>query len=254
MSCDRLFHQRQSVLDSMTINGQWWTRNEECECERHERRKERTRSRASSCSSLTIKIISNRDRIVVWKSIFFWRQGISRMSDWSWKRERWGKRRGKGKQWERGKTGKGKRKAKLKKRGTLTDFTWAFHIVISSKYWISRSQNTGSRVQYSGDTRFRDRNSLLLHCFVNGDSILVSHFIKFIDTDYSSICQYHGSAFQEEFSLCGGIVVSVEFRSGWMEWTNGQWISLNRGSQSSSRWSFTRSIDSNWRDFLDKLE
>jgi hypothetical protein len=50
-------------------------------------------------------------------------------------------------------------------------------------------------------TRFGDRYRLLLHCFVDGDSVLVPHLVKLVDTHYPAVCKDHRSSFKVELSL-----------------------------------------------------
>jgi hypothetical protein len=83
----------------------------------------------------------------------------------------------------------------------VTYLSGTLHVIISTEHGIRRSKDTRSRVQDGRDTRFGDGNRLLLHGFVDCDSILVAHLVEFVDAYYAAIGEYHGAAFQVELSL-----------------------------------------------------
>src|ERR1700722_11644601 len=76
-------------------------------------------------------------------------------------------------------------------------------LIVPSPHRICSRKDARPRVQDSCNSRFGDRNRLLLHSFMDGDAILVSHLIEFIDTHNSSIGQDHGSTLEIKFSLEG---------------------------------------------------
>ena len=125
---------------------------------------------------------------------------------------------------------------KTRKNGCLEIdiLTRTLHIVVSTKNGICGSKNTGSRVQNRCDTGLCNRNCLLLHGFVNSDTIFVSHFVKLINTHNTTIGQNHGTTFQIELT--------------------GSRVSLNWSCQTSCRGALTGCINSNWRHLLDKLQ
>ena len=61
---------------------------------------------------------------------------------------------------------------------------------------IGSSDDTTSCVQTGMNTGFCNRNSLLLHDFVNSDSIDFRHFVKFIVTHHTSVSQNHRTSFE----------------------------------------------------------
>ena len=73
-------------------------------------------------------------------------------------------------------------------------------VIVSAVERICSGKHRGSRIQDSGDSSLGNRNSLLLHGFVDGDTILWTHFVEFVDADDATVGEDHRSAFQLEFS------------------------------------------------------
>lgn len=73
--------------------------------------------------------------------------------------------------------------------------SWTSSFVISTKYRIGGCENTGSRVEHSGDSGFRNGNRLLFHSLVDSHSIFVSHLIELIYAHYTSVSEYHRTPF-----------------------------------------------------------
>lgn len=73
-------------------------------------------------------------------------------------------------------------------------------VVVSSKDGIGRGKDGRAGVQDGGDTGFGNGDCLLLHCLMNGYSILVPHLVELVDTHNSSVCEHHRSSLQVEFS------------------------------------------------------
>src|SRR2546423_5960429 len=71
-----------------------------------------------------------------------------------------------------------------------------FVAIILTKYGIGSCNHTASRVERGVDTSFCDRHCLLFHDFMDSNSINVAHFVKLINTDYSSITENHGACFK----------------------------------------------------------
>ena len=73
------------------------------------------------------------------------------------------------------------------------------HVVLSINR-IGGGDDRTTCVERSVNTGFRDRDGLLFHYFVNRDSIDFRHFVEFVDTNYSSIGEYHRSCFESSFA------------------------------------------------------
>ena len=50
------------------------------------------------------------------------------------------------------------------------------------------------------DTSFCDGHRLLFHNFMNGNSINVTHLVKLVDTDHSSITENHSACLKPPFT------------------------------------------------------
>lgn len=109
-----------------------------------------------------------------------------------------------------------------------------FHIVIAAEDRVSCGEDTGSGVEDGGDAGFGDRDGLLFHCFVDCDTVFVTHLVEFVDTHHAAVCKDHGSAFEVEFA---GLRVALD---GCCE--------TGRGG------AFAGGVDCDWGDFFDKLE
>lgn len=61
---------------------------------------------------------------------------------------------------------------------------------------IGRCQNTGSRVQLTNDTGFRNTQCLLLHDFVQHRARAIVHFIEFVDATDTVIREHQSASLQ----------------------------------------------------------
>ena len=73
-------------------------------------------------------------------------------------------------------------------------------IIVSTIEGVRCRQDGGSRVENGRDTGFSNGDSLLLHSFMDGNSILWAHLVKLIDADDATISENHGSAFELELA------------------------------------------------------
>lgn len=169
-----------------------------------------TLSRCSLCSSLTIKIMSNRDKIVVWKSIFFVLVQETNI------------------------------KSLLK---IYLARTASF--IVTAEHRVCCSKDTCPRVEYRRDTSFSNRNSLLFHSFVNGHSIFIPHLVKLVNTYHTSISQHHCSAFEIKLPL--SIKMRTYAMKSQIH-PYRDCITLDWGRQTSSTGAFAWCIDCNGRD------
>lgn len=134
------------------------------------------RSRFSLWSSLTMKIMSKRERIVVWKSMF--------CSDH--------RRRGEGTV---------RRHNRRDRFGAVPHLSRRLHVVVSSPNRVGGSEDARARVQNSCDAGLGDRDGLLFHRLVNCDPVLVAHLIELVNADDARVGQNHRAALKEELSL-----------------------------------------------------
>ena len=109
-----------------------------------------------------------------------------------------------------------------------------FKALVESGHWISCSKHRTSWIKHSRDACFCDRNSLLLHGFMNSYSVFWSHFIELVDTDHTSISQNHSTSFKLELSR--------------------GWVSQNRSCQTSSARSLATRVYTNRRHSFYKLQ
>ena len=86
-------------------------------------------------------------------------------------------------------------------------FPGRLEVVVASEDWIRGREDRCSGVEDGRDAGFGDRDGLLFHGFVDGDSVLVSHLVEFVDADDAAVGEDHGSAFEVEFS---GVGVSLD--------------------------------------------
>ena len=98
-----------------------------------------------------------------------------------------------------------------------------FQIVIPAKKRVRGCQYRWTRIQDCGDSSFCNRDGLLLHGFMNCNSILWSHFIKLVNAYNASIGKDHSSSFKLEITTA--------------------WISDYWSCQTSSWTTFTACID-----------
>lgn len=74
------------------------------------------------------------------------------------------------------------------KRRTQSDILFEiFSLIISSHNRVHCSQNRASSIESSLDTSLGNRDSLLLHGLVDGDSVPVHHFVELINATDSVI-------------------------------------------------------------------
>ena len=79
-------------------------------------------------------------------------------------------------------------------------FAWCFQIIISTEDRVCGGQNGGPGIENRSDTRLGNGNGLLLHGFVNGNPVLVSHLVELINTDSTAVCKNHGTSFKVELT------------------------------------------------------
>lgn len=79
----------------------------------------------------------------------------------------------------------------------------SLEVVVTTEDWVSSSKDRGPGVEDGGDSSLSDGDGLLLHCLVNGYTILWSHLVELINTNDSSVCEYHCSSFELELSTLG---------------------------------------------------
>lgn len=61
-------------------------------------------------------------------------------------------------------------------------------LVIPTPYGVGGGQDARARVEYGCDAGLSDGNGLLLHSFVDSDTILISHLVKLIDANHTGVC------------------------------------------------------------------
>jgi len=79
-------------------------------------------------------------------------------------------------------------------------FSGVLQVIVSSEKRICCGKNRGSWVENCSNTSLSDGDSLLLHCLMNSNSILWSHFIKLIDAYNTTVCKDHSSSFKLEIT------------------------------------------------------
>ena len=73
-------------------------------------------------------------------------------------------------------------------------------VVVSALKRVGGGQDRGTRVEDRCDASLGDRDGLLLHCLVDGNTVLRPHLVELIDADNSTIGEDHGTALELEFS------------------------------------------------------
>ena len=73
-------------------------------------------------------------------------------------------------------------------------------VVVSAEEWVGSGQNRCPGVENGGDSGLCNRNCLLFHSFMNGDSILCLHLIKLINAHNTTISQHHSTSLKLELS------------------------------------------------------
>src|SRR5271169_5312460 len=94
---------------------------------------------------------------------------------------------------------------------------------------ICSSNDTATGVQRGMDSCFGNCDGLLFHYFVDCYSIDVAHFIKFVDTNDSSVCENHGSCFETTFTsffVCGNCCSKTNARGTSSRCCNSQWSGI----------------------------
>lgn len=80
------------------------------------------------------------------------------------------------------------------------------HCLIFVPLWLARiscCQNTGSRIQLTNDTRFRDTQRLLLHNFVQHRARAIVHFVEFVDATDTVIREHQSASLQYQLTAFG---------------------------------------------------
>jgi hypothetical protein len=72
--------------------------------------------------------------------------------------------------------------------------------IVSSMDRVGSSQDRSTSIKGGVDTSLSDRDSLLLHGFVDSSLISRVHLIEFIDTADTVVSEHKGSRFNAEFS------------------------------------------------------
>ena len=72
--------------------------------------------------------------------------------------------------------------------------------VISASKRISCSQDRGTSIERGVDASFCDRDSLLLHSFMDSNLIFDIHLVELIDTADSMISKHQGTSLDAEFT------------------------------------------------------
>lgn len=80
--------------------------------------------------------------------------------------------------------------------GKIDILMGGFSQIVFSINRIGRSQNRASRVESNRNPSLGNRNSLLLHYFVQSDSIVLLHLVEFVNAADSLISQNKGSGLQ----------------------------------------------------------
>merc|ERR1719330_478464 len=88
------------------------------------------------------------------------------------------------------------------------------------------------RVQHRGNASLGDGDCLLLHCFVDGNTIVDVHLVKLIDAHDATISQNHCSALESKSFL----------------------VSDDSSCQSCCTRAFAAGVHSNWGSFLGELQ
>ena len=65
-----------------------------------------------------------------------------------------------------------------------------FGFIPSAINGVGRREDGASCIEGGGDAGFGDGDGLLLHSFVNRDSIVFPHFVEFVDAHHATIGQY----------------------------------------------------------------
>ena len=107
-------------------------------------------------------------------------------------------------------------------------------VVVAAENRVGGREDGGARVEDGGDARFGDGDSLLFHCFMDGDAILVAHLVEFIDADDAAVREHHCSAFEVELARVR--------------------VALYGGGETGGGRTLAGGVDGDGSDFLDKLE
>src|SRR5436309_9213566 len=59
-------------------------------------------------------------------------------------------------------------------------------VVVAAKDWVCRREYRGTCIENGSDAGFGNRNSLLFHGLVDGNSVLVAHLVKLVNANYTS--------------------------------------------------------------------
>lgn len=79
---------------------------------------------------------------------------------------------------------------------------------VDSTNWVSSSDDGASGLELSDNTSLGDRDSLLLHGFVDTGSVLLVHLVELINQADTFISQYESTSFKSPFSSDGILVDS----------------------------------------------
>ena len=107
-------------------------------------------------------------------------------------------------------------------------------VVVSPENWVGRGEHGGSRVQNGGNASLGDRNGLLLHGLVNGNTVVLSHLVKLINAHHTTVSEHHGTSFKVKVPGGG--------------------ITNHGGGETSGTAALAGGVDTNGRDLFHKLE
>ena len=139
-------------------------------------------------------------------------------------------------------------------RGLEVDILpWTLFVVVSSPHWISSREDGCSGIQNGSDPRLSNRDGLLLHCFVDRNSVLISHFVKLVDAYHSPVRDDHCPTLKVELALqFSGDISTGSFTTVTIAHRNR--ISLNDGRQTGGTASFPRCVNRDGGHFLHELQ
>jgi hypothetical protein len=72
--------------------------------------------------------------------------------------------------------------------------------VVATTDRVGGSHDSATSLQRRNNTGLRDGDSLLLHCFVDGCSVLVVHLVELINQTNTSVCKHKRTTLQSPFS------------------------------------------------------
>lgn len=84
--------------------------------------------------------------------------------------------------------------------GQLDVLTEGYCAVVAPANRVSGSDDSAASLQSRDDTSLGDGDSLLLHRFVDGCSVLVVHLVEFVDQASTLVSKHERTTFQSPFS------------------------------------------------------